>query len=206
MNCHWKLSMPVGKLVTITFLEFDLGSCCDCAQITLWDSVWPHGAFLGRGFCGSAIPPIVNASGSNIILIDLWMNGTSILPGFRLYYETITAPPAYLCQGDQALTTVSGLLQAFSPDTYYNNQTCSWQLTVANRRKIGIYFQWLQTESRYDIVTVQALSTSALLEKWQYSGDTAPPLLVSQGNAANISFSTDSSSVRQGFQIFYFTV
>ncbi|XP_064110353.1 deleted in malignant brain tumors 1 protein-like [Macrobrachium nipponense] len=161
--------------------------------------------FFRQSFCGSVIPPTVYASGSNVIDVVLQTSGSSELPGFKLYYEMIPAPTISPCIGHVALTAAQGILYASPPDSYFNSQACSWGVTVATGKRVGIFFQWFQTESCCDKLGIKDLATSASLGDPLYSGEKAIPLLTSSGNSVNISFSTDGSVLDLGFQIFYFT-
>ncbi|XP_064110133.1 CUB and sushi domain-containing protein 1-like [Macrobrachium nipponense] len=111
-----------------------------------------------------------------------------------------------LCNGSQVLTSATGILHASPPLSYGNNLLCSWHLTVAEGRKIGLSFQWFKTEPGCDFLEVQDLSTSQPMGESPYDGERQIPLLVSWGNSVNVSFIPDFSVLDVGFQIFYYTV
>ncbi|XP_064110317.1 exoskeleton protein RP43-like [Macrobrachium nipponense] len=87
MTCTWKMAMPVGTILRLTFIEFDLGACCSCAYITILDNEFTDSPLTGSAICGTTIPRRIPGTISNSLDITFYTDGSAQHPGFKIQYE-----------------------------------------------------------------------------------------------------------------------
>ncbi|XP_068216614.1 procollagen C-endopeptidase enhancer 2-like [Palaemon carinicauda] len=83
MTCTWRMNFGVGMMVKMTFTAFDLGTCCNCAQITILDYEFTQFPVTGYPICGTSIPTPIPATMSGDIDITLYTDGLVQHPGFH---------------------------------------------------------------------------------------------------------------------------
>ncbi|XP_030644095.1 ovochymase-2 [Chanos chanos] len=96
-ECLWKILVPVGKTVTLTFTDFDveaadilLGRCYD--NVVIYDGAQPGAKKYGP-YCGSKLPPTIKTSGNELVMrfhVDFFTEAK----GFRAYWTTDPSQPA----------------------------------------------------------------------------------------------------------------
>jgi len=87
-----------------------------------------------------------------------------------------------------------------SGPAYTNLARCSWLITAASGKLIRIVFSSFATEDAYDVVTVRDGGSTSSTVLWSDSGRKAPGLeIYTNGNAALVTFESDSSVVLAGF-------
>ncbi|XP_066958658.1 exoskeleton protein RP43-like [Macrobrachium rosenbergii] len=172
MTCTWKMVMPAGTILRMTFTKFNLGTCCNCAYISIFDNEFTDFPISGSDICGATIPGRIPGTISNSIDITFYTDGSAQYPGFTIQYE--------------ALTESQGLLRPSVPPAYYPlSTTCLWTIQLAAGSKIGFFFLWISTESQYDPVTLKDDLTGATLGGGPFSGTPKVPILETSGNLAS---------------------
>ncbi|XP_066461958.1 embryonic protein UVS.2-like isoform X2 [Eleutherodactylus coqui] len=84
MYCIFTVTAPVGKKVSMTFVEFHLESFpyCGCDSLRVTDGVNPQGPF-----CGESIPNFISAG--NFLQLTFISDGSTDLKGFLAEYTFI---------------------------------------------------------------------------------------------------------------------
>ncbi|KAF7710120.1 ovochymase-2 [Silurus meridionalis] len=96
-ECMWRVKVPVGKTITLTFTHFDLEAagilisrCLD--NVVIYDGA--HGTAKKYGpYCGNKLPPVIKTTGNELVMrfhTDFFMEEK----GFRAYWSTDPALPA----------------------------------------------------------------------------------------------------------------
>ncbi|KAL7861401.1 hypothetical protein SRHO_G00128420 [Serrasalmus rhombeus] len=209
-RCTWRLLVPEGQVVNLTFMFVSLEMCCD--SIRVYDGPSDTYPLLGR----LTEDQRRHFSSTRNSLTVMFLSDNSITgQGFRAQWvfseptiESLTVPPepsteaptpmsvGASCGGD--LTNARG--EFFSPqypNNYPNNANCTWTLLASETQVINLNFTFVDFETCCDSIRV-------------YDGPTdAYPLLGrlpqdqryrSTRNALTVVFSSDSSVTRQGFR------
>lgn len=112
--------------------------------------------------------------------------------------------PSY-CTGNKTLTFPFGTFEDGSGNSNYNNNvSCSWLIAPIDTIKyLTLNFTKLTTESSNDIVTIYDGPTESSTLKGTYSGSTLPNSIQSTSNKMLVKFTSNGSSVAEGWQISY---
>ncbi|XP_037394313.1 ovochymase-2 isoform X2 [Pygocentrus nattereri] len=96
-ECLWKVQVPEGKTITLTFTQFDmeaagilLGRCLD--NVIIYDGSQPMAKKYGP-YCGTSIPPVIHTTGNELVMrfyADFFMEAK----GFRAFWTTDPTLPA----------------------------------------------------------------------------------------------------------------
>lgn len=92
MECTWVFLAPLGNIVEITWLSFDIedSSSCQFDYIQIFDnSTTQFGSEIGK-FCGTNIPPPIISS-SNLVSILFKTDGSRNAGGWSLAYRYLDA-------------------------------------------------------------------------------------------------------------------
>ena len=91
VHCSWKIQVPVGFLVNLTFHAFELQQSQDCeadyVEIKQGKSLWQSNELVGR-FCGSSVPEVI-LSNRSIVRVDFVADSSGRYPGFRASYKAV---------------------------------------------------------------------------------------------------------------------
>ena len=108
------------------------------------------------------------------------------------------------CSGASTLTAGSGTISDGSGSNYYSNsQNCSWLIQPSSGGSITLDFTSFDTESGYDYVRVYDGNSAYSSLLGTYSGSSIPSSITSSGSSLYITFTTDGSVTREGFEIYY---
>ncbi|XP_054002675.1 cubilin [Hylaeus anthracinus] len=128
LECDWKIQMPHGQRIQITWTKFDLehSTTCRYDYVKIFDGETTQAPLLGR-FCGSTMPPTIK-SNSNVILVIFKSDWTIDGDGFSLTYDV-------LCGG--VFTEDSGILQSeMYPLSYHRSGTCYYEIMQPPGKRI----------------------------------------------------------------------
>ena len=98
-------------------------------------------------------------------------------------------------------TSTTGLIYSNNAGNYLNNMHCIWNLSA--NKNIELFFMKFDTEYCCDTVSVYDGSSSSSSLIGKYKGDDLPGSLTSSSYQLYVSFRSDSSVVKSGFQAAY---
>ena len=94
-HCNWFVTAPVGHVVRLKVLEFQLEYNPRCANdfLEIFDSQKPNAESLGR-FCGENIPGIIESSGNTMLITfksdeDIQRTGFKLHQSFKSEFKVI---------------------------------------------------------------------------------------------------------------------
>nr|XP_056706127.1 procollagen C-endopeptidase enhancer 2 [Euleptes europaea] len=204
-KCSWKITVPEGKVVVLSFRSIDLESdnLCRYDFVDVYNG-HVNGQRLGR-FCGTFRPGALVAN-SNKMLVQMISDANTAGNGFVAKFSA--AEPHE--RGDQycggLLDKPSGSFKTPNwPDRDYPaGVTCSWHIVAPKNQLIELKFEKFDVERdnycRYDYVAVfngGEINDAKRIGK--YCGDSPPAPIVSEKNELLVQFLSDLSLTADGF-------
>nr|XP_013799742.1 PREDICTED: procollagen C-endopeptidase enhancer 2 [Apteryx mantelli mantelli] len=204
-KCTWKITVPEGKVVVLSFRYLDLESdnLCRYDFVDVYNG-HANGQRIGR-FCGTVKPGAL-VSSSNKMLVQMTSDANTAGSGFIAKFSA--AEPHE--RGDQycggRLEKPSGSFQTPNwPDRDYPaGVTCSWHIVAPKNQLIELKFEKFDVERdnycRYDYVAVfngGEINDAKRIGK--YCGDSPPAPILSERNELLIQFLSDLSLTADGF-------
>ncbi|XP_061536464.1 ovochymase-2 [Phycodurus eques] len=215
---QWKISVPEGERVRLTFTSFDLVPevCRDFVQ------VYDGSLSLGK-FCGGALPEPVESS-TNTMMVRFKADSTKSSKGFHATYTKTSLPPIVIpttmrptatskptTQTLPPTTTATGgpiilrgrkgaIQSPGFPDPYPAHQNVSWRISVPKGFLVKLHIVELaitgETGQCKDdkLVVSDAYSTLGT-----HCGYLRPPVVVAATDALSVSFLSDSRLTDRGF-------
>ncbi|XP_073530780.1 procollagen C-endopeptidase enhancer 2 [Phyllobates terribilis] len=204
-KCTWKITVPEGKVVVLSFRFIDLenDNLCRYDFVDVYNG-HANGQRIGR-FCGTFRPGAL-VSNSNKMLVQMVSDANTAGNGFIAMYSA-AAPNE---RGDQycggRLDKPSGTFKTPNwPDRDYPaGVTCSWHIVAPKHQVIEVRFEKFDVERdnycRYDYVAVfngGEMNDAKRIGK--FCGDSPPAPIVSEKNELLIQFLSDLSLTADGF-------
>ncbi|XP_074403238.1 procollagen C-endopeptidase enhancer 2 [Zonotrichia albicollis] len=204
-KCTWKITVPEGKVVVLSFRYLDLESDALC-RYDFVDIYSGHGSGqrIGR-FCGTVKPGAL-VSSSNKMLVQMTSDANTAGSGFIAKFSA--AEPHE--RGDQycggRLEKPSGSFHTpnWPERDYPAGVTCSWHIVAPKNQLIELKFEKFDVERdnycRYDYVSVfngGEINDAKRIGK--YCGDSPPAPILSEKNELLIQFLSDLSLTADGF-------
>ncbi|KAM9476723.1 ovochymase-2 isoform 2-T2 [Clarias gariepinus] len=219
---QWKIIVPNGEKVRLTFMEFDLFPefCTDFVDV--FDG-HPDGASapkLGH-FCGNKVPePVV--SRSNEMVVRFKSDSNHNAKGFRAVYTVASAPPVTTtttkpttstspsttpgptdsgCGSQGNLFGRKGEINSLAfPDAYPANLQCSWNISVPEGFLVKLHITDLAIvgeagQCGQDKLTI----TDSQQSLGVHCGFVLPPVLISVSNEISVNFQSDGRLADRGF-------
>ncbi|XP_060098288.1 procollagen C-endopeptidase enhancer 2 [Heteronotia binoei] len=208
-KCTWKITVPEGKVVVLSFRFIDLESdnLCRYDFVDVY-SGHDNGQRLGR-FCGTSRPGALVAN-NNKMLVQMISDANTAGNGFVAKFSA--AEPHE--RGDQycggRLDKPSGSFKTPNwPDRDYPaGVTCSWHIIAPKNQLIELKFEKFDVERdnycRYDFVAVfngGEINDAKRIGK--YCGDSPPAPIISEKNELLVQFLSDLSLTADGFIGYY---
>ncbi|KAG8445310.1 hypothetical protein GDO86_010193 [Hymenochirus boettgeri] len=208
-KCTWKITVPEGKVVVLTFRFIDLESdnLCRYDFVDVYNG-HSNGQRIGR-FCGTFRPGAL-VSNSNKMLVQMISDANTAGNGFIAMFSA--AEPNE--RGDQycggRLDKPSGSFETPNwPDRDYPaGVTCSWHIVAPKHQVIELKFEKFDVERdnycRYDYVAVfngGEINDAKRIGK--FCGDSPPAPIVSERNELLVQFMSDLSLTADGFKGHY---
>ncbi|XP_066017812.1 CUB domain-containing protein 2-like [Pocillopora verrucosa] len=135
-NCTWNITVPTGKIIKLTFLNFTLvagenddcaGAAANSARVFITNVASHGGKPNDFKICGQKLPHPVYSEG-NVIQVRFESRTGLVNKGFNATFQAIDGDS--LCPADMILDETSGSFSSpFNPRNYLSNQTCSWNIT-----------------------------------------------------------------------------
>ncbi|XP_003450532.1 procollagen C-endopeptidase enhancer a [Oreochromis niloticus] len=205
-KCTWRITVPEGNVVTLSFRIFDLEADSQCRYDYL-DVYNGHSNLvqkLGR-FCGTFRPGAL-ISTTNMMMLEMVTDDETQSRGFLAYFTAVKpyVSDQQFCGG--RITKAQGEIKTPNwPDKKYDPGTsCSWLITVDPNMVIHVNFDKFALEDdaycRFDYVAFfngGERDDSRLIGK--YCGDQVPEPIVTSGNVLLVQFVSDLSVTSDGF-------
>ncbi|XP_047463690.1 procollagen C-endopeptidase enhancer a [Mugil cephalus] len=209
-KCTWRITVPEGNVVTLSFRIFDLEADSQCRYdyLDVYNGNSNLVQKLGR-FCGTFRPGNL-ISTTNTMMLEMVTDGETHSRGFVAYFSG-TKPyvdDQQFCGGK--ITKAQGEIMTPNwPDKKYPaGVSCSWLITVEPDKVIQVNFDKFVLEAdtycRFDYVAFfngGERDDSRLIGK--YCGDQAPEPIVTTGNVLLVQFVSDLSVTSDGFLAHY---
>lgn len=205
-KCTWRITVPEGNVVTLSFRIFDLEADSQCRYDYL-DVYNGHSHLvqkLGR-FCGTFRPGNL-ISTTNTMMLEMVSDEATQGRGFVAYFSGVKpyVDEQQTCGGK--ITKAQGEIMTpnWPNNKYPPGTSCSWLITVEPDTVIQVKFDKFALEAdtycRFDYVAFYnggERDDSRLIGK--YCGDQAPAPIITSGNVLLVQFVSDLSVTSDGF-------
>ncbi|CAL8331735.1 unnamed protein product [Lota lota] len=211
---QWRISVPKGERVRLTFTSFDLVPelCGDYVEV--FDGHKAGAARLGK-LCGGKLPKPLESSGSTMSL-RFRTDATLTSRGFSATYTKSSLPPVVIptttprpvttpadsgCGGPALLSGRKGVIQSLGfPSSYPADLHCSWSIMVPRGRLVELQFTDMAIPGEMGRCPEDTLTISdSYRTLGTYCGYVLPPVLVSAGDTMVVRFRSDSRLTDRGF-------
>ncbi|XP_061877746.1 procollagen C-endopeptidase enhancer 2-like isoform X2 [Entelurus aequoreus] len=204
-KCVWRITVPEGKVVVLSFRFLDLESdrLCRYDYVDVY-SGHASGQRLGR-FCGTFKPGALVSTG-NKMMLHMLSDANTAGSGFLSVFSA--AQPnergELYCGG--RLDKPSGTFKTpnWPERDYPAGVTCSWHIVAPKNQIIEVTFEKFDVERdnycRYDHVSIfNGGEINDAKKIGKYCGDSPPPPVLSEGNRLVVQFLSDLSLTADGF-------
>ncbi|XP_061737042.1 ovochymase-2 [Nerophis ophidion] len=215
---QWKITVPEGEKVRLTFTSFDLlpEVCGDFVQ------VYDGSTSLGK-FCGGTMPKPVESS-SNTMIVRFKSDSTGRSRGFTATYTKSSLPPIVVPTTTKPTTTSKPTTQTLPPTTsdsggailltgrkgvfqsegfpnpYPAHQNISWRITVPKGFLVKLQITDMAITGETGQCTKDKLIVSDAYDTLAvHCGYIRPPVVVAATNTMTVSFQSDSRLTDRGF-------
>ncbi|XP_033954738.1 procollagen C-endopeptidase enhancer a [Pseudochaenichthys georgianus] len=212
-KCTWRITVPEGTVVMLTFRIFDLEADSQCRYdyLDVYNGQSNLVQKLGR-FCGTFRPGAL-ISTTNSMMLEMGSDEATQGRGFVAYFSGAKpyVDDHQFCGGK--MTKAQGEIKTPNwPDSKYPAGTsCSWLITVEPDMVIQVTFGKFVLEGdsycRFDYVAFfngGEKDDSRLIGK--YCGDRAPRPFITSSNVLLVQFVSDQSVTSDGFFAEYTSV
>uniref|UniRef100_A0A1A8RFN1 Procollagen C-endopeptidase enhancer n=1 Tax=Nothobranchius rachovii TaxID=451742 RepID=A0A1A8RFN1_9TELE len=212
-KCIWRITVPEGNVVTLSFRIFDLEADSQCRYdyLEVYNGHSNGVQKLGR-FCGTFRPGALISS-TNTMMLEMRSDEETQGRGFVAYFSG--AKPfvndEQFCGGK--MTKSQGEIKTPNwPDNKYPpGISCSWIITVEPNQVIQVKFDKFILEAdtycRFDYVLFfngGERDDSRLIGR--YCGDQTPEPIITSGNMLLVHFVSDLSVPSDGFFAYYTSI
>jgi len=189
-DCSWLIQVEDDNIIDLSFTSFYTEEGYDF--VTVYDGNSSASTILGT-FSGSSIPDNITSSG-NELYITFISNESTTNAGWEATYSS----------AGTILTFATGSLSDGSGESNYeNDENSSWLIQVGNDSIIELSFTSFDTEYNYDFVTVYDGNSTASTPLGTFSGINIPDNITSSGNELFITFTSDESTTKAGWEATY---
>ncbi|XP_038564497.1 procollagen C-endopeptidase enhancer a [Micropterus salmoides] len=212
-KCTWRITVPEGNVVMLSFRIFDLEADSQCRYDYL-DVYNGHSNLvqkLGR-FCGTFRPGAL-ISTTNTMMLEMVSDAENQGRGFVAYFSGAKPYENDQQVCGEKITKAQGEIKTPNwPDKKYPPGTsCSWLITVEPDMVIQVKFDKFVLEAdsycRFDYVAFfngGEKDDSRLIGR--YCGDEAPLPIITSGNVLLVQFVSDLSVTSDGFLAHYTSI
>ncbi|XP_029703718.1 procollagen C-endopeptidase enhancer 2 [Takifugu rubripes] len=209
-KCTWRITVPEGNVVKLSFRIFNLEADSQCRYdyLDVYNGLSNLVQKLGR-FCGTFRPGTL-ISTTNTMMLEMVTDEETHSQGFLAYFSAVKpyADDQQFCGGK--ITKSQGELKTpnWPEKKYPPGTSCSWLITMEPGMVIQVKFDKFLLEGdiycRYDYVAFfngGEKDDSHLIGK--YCGDQAPEPITSSSNVMLVQFVSDLSLTSDGFLAYY---
>nr|CAD7261777.1 unnamed protein product [Timema shepardi] len=132
MECEWKIQLPVGERIQLTFLAFSLedSNTCKFDFVEVRDGDNIDSPLIGR-YCGSQLPPIAMSTSNNLV-VKFRSDWSYSAEGFRISFQSI-------CGG--TFSDLTGTIHSpYYPRSYPTNKICIYHIALPPGKAIRLTF------------------------------------------------------------------
>ncbi|XP_060729340.1 procollagen C-endopeptidase enhancer 2 [Tachysurus vachellii] len=208
-KCVWRITVPQGKVVSLTFHSLDLesDSLCRYDYVDVYDG-FVKSQRLGR-FCGTVRPGalISNHNRMQVVMVsDANTAGSGFLAGYSAVQPN--AKGERYCGGLLDKPSGSFMTPNWPDRDYPPGVTCSWHIVAPEQQVIALTFEKFDVERdnycRYDhMVVYNGGEPSDASRIGKFCGDSPPAPIFSEGSNLFIQFVSDLSLTADGFICHY---
>ncbi|CAL8362870.1 unnamed protein product [Lota lota] len=209
-KCTWRITVPEGNVVMLTFrvMDMEADSLCRYDFLDVYNGHSNMVQKLGR-FCGTFRPGAL-ISTSNTMMLDMVSDAENQGRGFVAYFSGVSpsSNEQQLCGGKITKSQGEITTPNWPENKYPAGTSCSWLITVDPDMVVMVKFDKFLLEAdtycRFDYVAFfngGERDNSRLIGK--FCGDRAPEPLVSNGNVLLVQFVSDLSVTSDGFMASY---
>ncbi|XP_017289814.1 cubilin [Kryptolebias marmoratus] len=221
---QWKISVPEGESVRLTFTSFDLVPevCGDFVQV--YDGHKPGSSLIGK-LCGGKMPNPLKSSG-NTMIVRFKSDNRLTSKGFKATYTKSSLPPVVIPTTTTTTTTTTvttrpattlsttsgidgpviiqgrkGVIQSSGyPNSYPAHSNNSWEISVSKGLLVKLQFTDMAITGETGLCKEDKLIVS---DKYSILGTNCghilPPPVVSAGNTISVTFQSDGRLTDRGF-------
>ncbi|XP_065114614.1 cubilin [Paramisgurnus dabryanus] len=204
--CEWVINQPMGYVVTLNFLTFDVEGSSQCYfdHVEVRDGPSASSPLIGR-YCGTEVPPMLQSS-QRSMFIQFKTDASVSNHGFNAEYRSAE-------QGcGETLTEPTGSFTSPGhPTVYPHGANCTWYISLEPGNLIRLSFTTFNleyhTNCTYDYVDVYdngTALTGTLMGR--FCGHSVPPSLTSTDSLMTVLLVSDSSLAAEGFSATYVSI
>ncbi|GAB0086814.1 Cubilin [Sergentomyia squamirostris] len=201
-TCRWLLSAPVGHIVQLTWVNFNIEAqeACEYDYVEMFDNSTHPAKSIGK-FCGTHIPAILTSAGN--VMTVAFVSDSSVNEGSFSFM--VTFGDATKNCGGTYYTNFGYMRSPGWPGQYAGSKSCEWVIIVDSGSQIELNVKHFSLEEHqecdFDFLEVRngGRPDSPLVGK--YCGTKIPPVIRSFSNQIYVKFSSDASRTEDGFEI-----
>ncbi|XP_076174105.1 cubilin isoform X2 [Ptiloglossa arizonensis] len=207
IECEWKIQMPIGEKIQITWIKFALLSTSPCRleYVQIFDGPTNESPLLGR-FCGWTLPPTIK-SNSNEVLVIFRTTWSAQMEGFTFAYNIF-------CGG--TFTEESGIIHSpMYPNPYQISRVCTYDIIQppGNRIMLSLLDVNIETiqqiKCSFDYLEIfdgDSENSTKLASFCNDDSEEDKTFFYSTNNYMLLKFSTDVNFQGRGFMANYTTI
>uniref|UniRef100_A0A915E526 cysteine dioxygenase n=1 Tax=Ditylenchus dipsaci TaxID=166011 RepID=A0A915E526_9BILA len=211
-DCIYKIKVPEGNLVNLVFYAFNLLSeCCDSVKIYDGDSTNRNDRIKKvKGNMVSSVPAI-RTKNSNVMTVNFISDMQNHGKGFYARFDAVplsnTTPSNSKCPQRVYDAPFGVIISPKWPNLYQNQASCEYHIKVPEGQQVELYFNFFDTERRWDHLSVYDGDNFTDTKLMTYSGHQKNGTsLKSSGSNMLLYFRSNTSVQRKGFSITYSAV
>ncbi|KAK7930543.1 hypothetical protein WMY93_006938 [Mugilogobius chulae] len=191
---QWKITVPEGEKVRLTFMTFDLVPevCGDFVQV--YDGEGTGSSSLGK-FCGGTMPKPVETVMSNTMMVRFKSDSTLSSKGFTATFTKSS------CGGPSVISGRKGVIHSLGfPNAYPAHLNCQWSITVPRGFLVKLQITDMAITGEIGQCKQDKLVISDKFNTLgTHCGYLVPPVLVSASDTVSVTFQSDSRLTDRGF-------
>ncbi|KAM3910115.1 procollagen C-endopeptidase enhancer 2-like [Leptodactylus fuscus] len=209
-RCVWKITVPEGHVIILSFRLLDMESdpTCRYDYLNIYNGHDTSSQRLAR-VCGTFRPGALMSTGPKMMLEMVSDEGTGGR-GFIAWYSA-AAPQlsdTQLCGGKFEKPQGSITSPNWPENNYPSGASCSWHIVAPKNQVIELTFGKFDVEEdsycRYDYLAVfNGGTTDNNRQIGKFCGDVPPKTIYSDGNEMLVQFVSDLSVTADGFEVVY---
>ncbi|BHF62984.1 Bone morphoproteintic protein 1 [Sparganum proliferum] len=188
-ECTWRIEVPVGLSVLLTFYSFDLesGENCPCDYLEIFDGPSVNSPRLS-GICGVELPNPIRSTNSTMT-VRFVSDAKLQKQGFSARFQKAVACGGYLTADKGTITSPANLI------TYPPNNKCIWRIEVSAGFSVQLSFDSFELEEHSDCSSnyVEILDgpSDASPVLCKVCGSSLPGPIMSTKNSMTVKFDSD---------------
>lgn len=205
-DCRWLIAPQgaagVGKWIDLDFTEFETEEGGDF--VTLYDGETEDSPLIGQ-YSGSGPGPDVKLlARSGRVLVVFQSDGRRTAAGWRLHYTLRSAFNHSWCDRITRVEEPQGEITDGSGEFDYSHFAyCRWVIQPPEAEYLVIRFTEFQTQGEADLVTVYDGPDIQSETLGVFSGNSMPPVLVSNTGVVTVLFTSNEETAGKGWRLEY---